>query len=50
MNGFYFNQNILDRINRILKIFYFLHQFPEEIDETLSTFGGNKYTEQYYLT
>jgi hypothetical protein len=31
-----------DRINRIIRMFFCLHQFPEEIDETQSTFSGKK--------
>jgi len=31
-----------DRIDRIIRIFFCLHQFPEEIDETQSTLGGKK--------
>jgi len=31
----------LDRINRIYRIIFFLHQIAEEIDETPSSFGEN---------
>jgi len=31
-----------DRINRISRIFFCLHQFLPEIDVTQSTFGGKK--------
>jgi hypothetical protein len=29
-----------DRINRIFRIAFYFHQFPEEIDENQSIFGG----------
>ena len=31
-----------DRIDRIIRIFFCIHQFPEELDETQSTFVGKK--------
>ena len=40
-NGFYYIFKI-DRINRIIRINFCLHQFLEEIDEIQSTFGGEK--------
>jgi hypothetical protein len=37
---FYFSN--IDRIYRIRRIFFCLHQFPKEIDEAQSTFGGEE--------
>lgn len=48
-NGFDFNILFLDRINRILRIYFIFSKFPDEILKNQSAFSGKDLVYKYFL-